>query len=370
VLSETPYNSEDIFQEVLATFPEVLAGGTTTDDGEVRKLLLVSREMGVPSDEGGSARWSLDHLFIDERAVPVFVEVKRSSDTRIRREVVGQMLDYAANGISYWPIEDLQRGLTASSGMSPEEALRACFGAGFETDKFWTTVEQNLKEGNVRLVFVADHLPPELVRIIEFLNERMTPTEVLGVEVVQFLGEGQQVFVPELVGKTARAVKAKGQPGRQWDEASFLDTVSERYGQPTEALFRTMFDHVRERGRFSWGRGVSPGVTAYYPVGGQQVPIWNSNAGVYGRSDDGPYLYTYPSEIRAHVEPERFERFVAQLYEVDAYKQKLDEARSVGWTGKYPTCLLAGVVHSEADRQRLLAAFDAVADAPVGEPRA
>ena len=29
---------------------------------------------------------------------PTLVEVKRSSDTRIRREVVGQMLDYAANG--------------------------------------------------------------------------------------------------------------------------------------------------------------------------------------------------------------------------------------------------------------------------------
>jgi hypothetical protein len=33
----------------------------------------------------------------DQNAVPTLVEVKRSSDTRIRREVVGQMLDYAAN---------------------------------------------------------------------------------------------------------------------------------------------------------------------------------------------------------------------------------------------------------------------------------
>jgi hypothetical protein len=31
--------------------------------------------------------------------VPTLLEVKRSSDTRIRREVVGQMLDYAANGV-------------------------------------------------------------------------------------------------------------------------------------------------------------------------------------------------------------------------------------------------------------------------------
>jgi hypothetical protein len=30
------------------------------------------------------------------------------------------------------------------------------------------------------MVFVADHLPPELVRVIEFLNEQMRPAAVLG----------------------------------------------------------------------------------------------------------------------------------------------------------------------------------------------
>src|SRR6185312_796656 len=48
--------------------------------------------------------WSLDHLFLDEEGVPMLVEVKRSTDTRIRREVVGQMLDYAANALSYWNV--------------------------------------------------------------------------------------------------------------------------------------------------------------------------------------------------------------------------------------------------------------------------
>ena len=38
----------------------------------------------------------MDHLYIDQNAWPTLVEVKRSKDTRIRREVVGQMMDYAA----------------------------------------------------------------------------------------------------------------------------------------------------------------------------------------------------------------------------------------------------------------------------------
>ena len=53
--------------------------------------------MGIPGDEDGGGRWSLDHLFLDQDANPTLVEVKRSTDTRIRREVVGQVLDYVAN---------------------------------------------------------------------------------------------------------------------------------------------------------------------------------------------------------------------------------------------------------------------------------
>ncbi|MCO6480232.1 MAG: hypothetical protein J5I94_26570 [Phaeodactylibacter sp.] len=49
----------------------------------------------------------MDHLFVDQDAIPTLVEVKRSTDTRIRREVVGQILDYAANAALFWPIERL-----------------------------------------------------------------------------------------------------------------------------------------------------------------------------------------------------------------------------------------------------------------------
>jgi hypothetical protein len=43
------------------------------------------------------------------------VEVKRSTDTRLRREVVGQMLDYAANAVVYSPVEHLIEHFRASA---------------------------------------------------------------------------------------------------------------------------------------------------------------------------------------------------------------------------------------------------------------
>ena len=64
VLEQRDYDSEAVLQKALADFPEVLAGPTTTGEGDSR-LLLVRREMGVPSAESGPALLSLDHLFLD-----------------------------------------------------------------------------------------------------------------------------------------------------------------------------------------------------------------------------------------------------------------------------------------------------------------
>jgi hypothetical protein len=91
-MREQAYDSEDLLQAWLAKYPNLLAGGEQVT-GSPRRWLLVKREAGVPDREAGGDRWSLDHLFIDQDAVPTLVEVKRSDDTRIRREVVGQMLD-------------------------------------------------------------------------------------------------------------------------------------------------------------------------------------------------------------------------------------------------------------------------------------
>lgn len=207
-MHEQPYDSEDLLQTLLAKYPELIAGesvGSTMSQG----WLLVKREVGVPDSATGGSRWSLDHLFIDDQAVPTLVEVKRSDDTRIRREVVGQMLDYAANGIVYWPAERLRTDFEArcaKDGLDPLDELRSSLGDEVDPERFWDDVEQNLRSGRVRLVFVSDSIPQELRRVIEFLNERMSPTEVLGIEIKQYLGSGGfKTLVPRVVGQTEQA---------------------------------------------------------------------------------------------------------------------------------------------------------------------
>ena len=99
-MEEAAYDSENLLQELLAKYPDLLAG-EQINSTEPRRWLLITREMSVPDEQEGAGRWSLDHLFPDQDAVPTLVEVKRSTDTQLRREVVGQMLDDAANAVVY-----------------------------------------------------------------------------------------------------------------------------------------------------------------------------------------------------------------------------------------------------------------------------
>ena len=210
-LTVTPYAAEDVLQELLETHPDLLAGGQMTP-GEPRRWSLIRREHGVPDRESATgSRWSVDHLFVDQDAVPTLVEVKRSSDTRIRREVVGQMLDYAANGVRYWPLVDLRSAFEATqlaADRDPTEQLAELTNnEGVSLDEFFARVGDNLRAGRIRMVFLADVVPDELRRITEFLNEQMNPAEVYAVEVRTYRAEGHEgmVIVPTVFGRTAAA---------------------------------------------------------------------------------------------------------------------------------------------------------------------
>src|SRR5260370_35501767 len=97
-MNEQEYDSEELLQTLLAKYPSLLAG-SQIDAKAPRKWLLIDREFGGPSEEGGADQWALDHLFLGQAAIPTIVEVKRSSDTRIRRQVVGRRLYFAASAV-------------------------------------------------------------------------------------------------------------------------------------------------------------------------------------------------------------------------------------------------------------------------------
>ena len=94
-----------------------------------------------------------------------------------------------------------------------------------ENEDYWEKVDNHLKTGRIRLLFVADEIPSELKQIVEFLNQQMNPAEVLDIEIKQYTGQEQSTFVPRVIGQSLKTVSAK-QSKKQWDESLFLDEIS------------------------------------------------------------------------------------------------------------------------------------------------
>jgi len=257
---EESYDSEKLLQELLADYPDLLASDQIGESP--RRWILISREIGVPDNENMPNRWSLDHLFLDQDGIPTLIEVKRSSDTRIRREVVGQMLDYAANAVLYWKPETIRAKFeTLCKDIEPAQVLAEKLNV-LSAETFWQTVETNLRIGKIRLIFVADDIPNELRRIIEFLNEQMSPTEVLGIAIRQFKGQGLTTLVPTIYGQTAQTqyAKANNPNTEKWTEETFFPELASRTSHIEVAVARKILDWAYSRRvRIWWGEGKRSG---------------------------------------------------------------------------------------------------------------
>jgi hypothetical protein len=283
-LEERPYDSEDLLQALLADYPDILAGDQINPDAP-RRWLLIKRELGVPGEEGGAGRWSLDHLFVDQEGIPTLIEVKRSTDTRIRREVVGQMLDYAANAMVYWSIQRIQASFASTCkerAVAPDAVMREFVGPAGEPDAFWQQVKTNLQAGRVRLLFVADEIPAELKRIVEFLNEQMDPAEVLALEIKQFANETLRTLVPRVIGQTAEAEQRKGtsKTPPQWDEGLFFDNLGRALPAEQVILVRRIYDWARSLPvEIVWGKARYGSFTLKIESAGARITFLTVYAG-------------------------------------------------------------------------------------------
>lgn len=268
-MREQAYDNEAMFQKLLADYPDVLAGEQESGRAS-RRWLLIAREAGIPDGPGAYDRWALDHLFVDQDGMPTLVEVKRRSDTRVRREVVGQMLDYAANALTHWAPGTLERLFEERlqlDGVDKQAVLNGFLEGDEDLDGLWQKAAAHLEAPRLRLVFVADEIPPELEAIVRFLNDQMARTEVLAVEVKLWSGPSgkPQMLAPRVIGNTATAREAKltsRRDPRQWEESSFIAELAG--GSMRGDFVRRCLAWAQAGGAdIRWGRGSKFGTVGF-----------------------------------------------------------------------------------------------------------
>ena len=253
-------------QDLLENNPDMLPG-EQIDPDDPRRWLLVKREMPVPNPCTGTDHWSLDFFFLDQDAIPTFVECKRFLNTASRREVVGQMLEYAANGYHYWTKSELVKlaGTEAEKrGIPLDDYIRSLQPFDeVETDEFFERVQQNLREGLLRIIFFLDESPMELRSVVDFLNKQMERSEVLLVEARQYSHNGTKVIIPTLFGYTEEARKVKmavaipmKDSRRKWDRDTFFKDAKTKLENGDVVRLESLYDNFSKQGyEITFGSG-------------------------------------------------------------------------------------------------------------------
>ena len=256
---------EQELQQALELNPDLLPGNQINPD-DPRRWLIIAREMPVPDPSTGTDRWSIDFLFADQSAIPTLIEVKRFEDTRARREVIGQMFEYAANGPHYWTAEelrDLARRHAQANGTELESLLANLRpDDDLNVDEYFQRLMDNLREGQIRIVFFLEEAPQELKSLVDYLNRQMERSEILLVEAAHYRNTEIELVVSQLFGYTEEARRVKrtvtvtsGQR-RKWDRATFLAKAASQLSDEQATILGHVLDNATNLGaEISWGTG-------------------------------------------------------------------------------------------------------------------
>jgi hypothetical protein len=190
---------EDALQTLLQKYPEVIPGAQISPAlDSPPQFLLLRREMPI-------GNWSLDHLYVDQYGILTLIETKLAENPEARREVIGQIIEYAANSTTAWASGKLRQYATEfwnNQGKLLEDVIIETFG-DIDIENLWELIEENLKHNRIRLIITADDIRPEVRRMIEFLNREMQNTEVLGLELRPYGDDVESlVLVPRVIGQT------------------------------------------------------------------------------------------------------------------------------------------------------------------------
>lgn len=245
-MNEKGYDKEVELQKIIAKTPSLLARPT---DGEDYQIYLVKQEQPLRAYDANTTYW-LDHFCVDSDNVPVLVEVKRSTDSRIHREVVGQLLDYTAH-IQTVDIDEIKKNFSENDLIN------------------WDEVVNNIQANRMKLVFVADEIPSTLKVMIEFLDKNFQTMDVYGVELKIHDSEGKVILCRSFVESTVKAVRRVNEK-TQWTEETFLERVSNAAGQEVADTARAFIKQGESLGYdVRYGKGQSHASVLFYTAKSQ-----------------------------------------------------------------------------------------------------
>lgn len=202
------YALESELQEILAAHPELIPG--------VSPAAKTCREF---QSEVGPA----DIVVVDSTGELTLVECKLASNPQIRREVVGQMFDYASR---LWKMDVQDFASKWQARSSHPLNLDEEGGDGSLRE----SLARNLAAGRFRIVLAVDVINPALKKMIEYLNAMAGPgTSLIAVEYTRLRQGSLEILMPHVYGQELAEAKLATNSGvaTVWDKDAYRSWLQE-----------------------------------------------------------------------------------------------------------------------------------------------
>lgn len=260
-----------------------------------------------------------DLLGIESNGRPVVIEVKLRRNREAKREIVAQLLSYAAYLQGMDP-DDLERRLGRHLAERGYQDIHAALATEApDADAFREGLGQCLAAGRLRLVFVLDSVPDELMGLVAYLESLGDLLTIDLIQVGAYEIGGRRVLVPqrldpERVDNGADAGRLRSSAGESVDGPGLFDAslaeISEKNGAEAQryrewagALERDRVAHLVSRR----GPTFTTLLVRLASGGPGPVVVYNDGIGL-------PYLGLSRTVIE-RIAPEALETIVALTHE-------------------------------------------------------
>ena len=159
---------ESWLQELIRKTPNLIPSGEF--EAIFSNLAAIGREVGT-------AVGPIDNMFISADGYLVLIETKLWRNPEARREVVGQILDYAKE-LARWTFEDLDQTVRDYTrrydgrGMGVIELMKQRFGlTDAEEISMVDSIMKNIRQGRFLLLIIGDGIRESVEDMVEYLNQ-------------------------------------------------------------------------------------------------------------------------------------------------------------------------------------------------------
>jgi len=191
-----------------------------------QSLIPLCTELSTPAGP-------IDIVYVTPQGKLVVVELKLFKNPEARRKVIGQILDYAKELVS-WSYADLQRQVSIRTGVKGNSVYKLVSQKYPEVDEaqLHDGVTQSLEKGDFMLVIAGDGIRQDAQAIVEFLDSAAQMRFTLGmIEAAVFQTEDEELtFIqPRVLLKTKEVVRqvlltsSSSQDRSEPDEQSFTN---------------------------------------------------------------------------------------------------------------------------------------------------